>query len=133
MAHGIAHCIGGGYNLHQTLVGQIVVPGQTACVECFRLGLEEINVVDTANIRKLDNSHRKVGSLPPLSTLSAAITSNEAIKYIAGLECFTMANSRTEFSLRDMNFSTIKFGRRPECKYCGCDGKYYRLQGHSYE
>ena len=131
MEHGIAHCIGGGYNLHQSLVGQIVIPGQTACVECFRLELEEINVIDTTNIRRLDNPYRKVGSLPPLSTLSAAITSNEAIKYIAGLDCFTMTNSRTEFSLRDMNFKTIKFRRRPECKYCGCDGKYYRFQGDS--
>lgn len=55
MEHGIAHCIGGGYNLHQTLIGQIIIPGKTACVECFRLELEDINVIDTSNIKRLDN------------------------------------------------------------------------------
>lgn len=127
MEHGIAHCIGGGYNLHQTLIGQIIIPGKTACVECFRLELEDINVIDTSNIKRLDNPNRKIGSFPPLSALSASITSNEAVKYLAGLECLSMANCRTEFSLREMDFSTIIFKRRPECKYCGKHGIYYRL------
>lgn len=127
MAHGIAHCIGGGYNLHQTLIGQIIIPGQTACVECFRLELEDLNVIDTSNITRLDNPKRKIGSFPPLSALSASITSNEAIKYLTGIGHYCMANNRTEFTLREMNFTTIPFKRRKDCKYCGTEGRYYQL------
>lgn len=132
MAHGIPHCVGGGYNLHQTLIGQIIIPGRTACVECFRLELEELNVIDTQNITRLDNPKRKIGSFPPLSALSASITSNEAIKYLSGMEHYCMANNRTEFTLRDMNFTTIPFKRRKDCIYCGTEGRYYQLQGDTH-
>ena len=37
----IPHIIGGGYNLHLSLIGQTVIPGRTACVNCFRKKLEE--------------------------------------------------------------------------------------------
>lgn len=129
MTHGIAHCVGGGYNLHQTLVGQIIIPGETACVECFRLELEELNVIDTSNITRLDNPKRKIGSFPPLSALSASITSNEAFKFLSGIGHYCMANNRTEFTLREMNFMTIPFKRRQDCIYCGTEGKYYQLPG----
>lgn len=128
MPKGIAHAIGGGYNLHQTLIGQIVIPGKTACVECFRLELEEINVIDTTNITRLDNPTRKVGSFPPLSALSASISANEIIKYLSGVDTYCMTNRRTEFNIRDMNFSTLEFKRRSDCCLCGHYGKYYQLQ-----
>lgn len=128
MPRGIAHAIGGGYNLHQTLIGQIVIPGKTACVECFQLELEEINVIDTANITRLDNPTRKVGSFPPLSALSASISANEIIKYLSGIDTYCMTNRRTEFNVRDMNFSTLNFRRRSDCLLCGYYGKYYQLQ-----
>ena len=113
MPRGIAHSIGGGYNLHQTLIGQIVIPGKTACLECFR--------------KDLENRNRKPGSFPPLSALSASISANEAFKYLTGIGHFTMTNSRVEFSLRDLNFHRIEMKRRSDCKWCGHHGKYYQL------
>ncbi|WET48155.1 ThiF family adenylyltransferase [Chryseobacterium indologenes] len=127
MKNKINHIIGGGYNLHQSLIGQVVIPNETACVECFRIHLDEINEIDTSNIHKLNNPARKVGSFPPLSSLSASITANEAFKILAGLNNMVMNNSRTEFMMRELNFSNLLMNRRSDCKWCGNEGKYYQL------
>lgn len=128
MSHGIPHIVGGGYNLHQSLIGQVVVPGKTACLECFRMNLDDLNEIDTSNIRKLQNNKRRVGSFPPLSALSSAITANEVFKVLAGLDNLTMAGQRTEFLLRELNFANVDMVRRHDCKWCGYEGKYYQLQ-----
>ena len=127
MQKGIPHIIGGGYNLHQSLIGQVVIPNKTACVECFREKLEEINRIDTANIRKMEHKNRKIGSFPPLSALSASITANESFKILANLENIVMNNNRTEFLIRTLNFSNIEIKRSATCKWCGNEGKYYQL------
>lgn len=128
MPHGIPHIVGGGYNLHQSLVGQVVIPGKTACLECFRMNLDDLNEIDTSNIRKLENKNRRIGSFPPLSALSSAITANEAFKVLAGLDNLVMAGQRTEFLLRKLNFANVEMHRRPDCKWCGYEGEYYQLQ-----
>lgn len=128
MPRGIPHIVGGGYNLHQSLVGQVVIPGKTACLECFRMNLDELNEIDTSNIRKLENKNRRVGSFLPLSALSSAITANEAFKVLAGLDNLTMAGKRTEFLLRELNFANVEMHRHHDCKWCGYEGKYYQLQ-----
>lgn len=128
MPQGIPHVVGGGYNLHQTLVGQVVIPGKTACLECFRMNLDDLNEIDTSNIRKLENRNRRVGSFPPLSALSSAITANEAFKVLAGLDNLVMTDQRTEFLLRKLNFANVEMHRRHDCKWCGYEGEYYKLQ-----
>lgn len=128
MRKGIKHIIGGGYNLHQSLIGQVVIPGETACLECFRMNLDELNEIDTSNITKLNKEDRKIGSFPPLSVLSASITANEAFKVLAGIEeALVMVNSRTEFLLRSLNYGSVKMNRRNDCKWCGKNGKYYHI------
>ena len=128
MENKIPHLIGGGYNLHMTLVGQVVIPGKTSCVKCFQKHLEGLNEIDTENIKKLQIGERKIGSFPPLSTLSASITSNEAFKVLCGLESIlVMDENRCEFLLRNMNFKNIKFHRRKDCEWCGEKGKYYKI------
>lgn len=127
MKYSIPHIIGGGYNLHQSLVGQVVIPGQTACLECFKMQLDKLNEIDTSNIRKLENKNRKVGSFAPLSALSSSITANEAFKVLAGIKQLSMANNRTEFNIRELNFSNIEMKRQTDCKWCGHEGKYNKL------
>lgn len=127
MKNNIKHIIGGGYNLHQSLIGQVVLPGESACVECFRLNLDTINEIDVSNISKLNNPTKKVGSYPPLSSLSASITANEAFKVLAGLNNIVMSNFRTEFMMRELNFSNLLMDRRSDCNWCGYEGKYYQL------
>lgn len=127
MKNNITHIIGGGYNLHQSLIGQVVIPGESACVECFRLNLDEINEIDITNITKLENGAKKIGSFPPLSSISASIAANEAFKICAGLNNIVMNNYRTEFMMRELNFSNLLMDRRSDCNWCGHEGKYYKL------
>lgn len=127
MNNGINHLIGGGYNLHLSLIGQVVIPGQTACINCFKKKLEEINVIDTKKITKLQNKDRKIGSFPPLSSLSASITSNEAFKCLAGIKDLVMTENRSEFLIREMIFKNLKMDRRKDCEWCGKEGEFYRI------
>lgn len=127
MKNNIPHLIGGGYNLHMTLIGQVIIPGKTACVRCFEKTLQEINKIDETNIRKLEIKERKIGSFTPLVSLSASITSNEALKILLGIKKIVMKNNRCEFKLRDMNFTNFMIERRDDCEWCGKEGKYYKL------
>ncbi|MHA4988089.1 HesA/MoeB/ThiF family protein [Cetobacterium somerae] len=127
MKNNINHLIGGGYNLHLSLIGQVVIPGKTACVKCFEKSLEELNKIDTKNIKKLENKDRKVGSFSPLTSLSASITSNEAFKCLAGISELVMNDNRSEFLIKDMNFRNIKMTRRKDCDWCGEEGEFYRI------
>lgn len=127
MLKNIPHLIGGGYNLHMTLIGQAIIPGKTACVRCFKKNLEEMNKIDIKNIRKLITKERKIGSFTPLVSLSAAITSNEALKILLGIERLVMQNNRCEFKLKDMNFQNLTLEKRKDCEWCGKEGKYYKI------
>lgn len=127
MKNNIPHLIGGGYNLHMTLIGQAVIPGETACVRCFKKSLEEINKIDTQNIKKLSIKERKIGSFTPLVSLSASITSNEALKILLGIKKLVMKNNRSEFKLKEMNFQNLNLERRKDCEWCGKKGKYYSI------
>lgn len=127
MGKNIKHIIGGGYNLHLTLIGQVIIPGESACINCFKKSLEEMNDIETSNLKKLTIKNRKVGSFPPLSSLTASITSNEAIKVLAGIDKMVMTNKRSEFLLENMNFKNIKMTRRKDCEWCGEKGKYYKI------
>ncbi len=127
LKNNIPHIIGGGYNLHLTLIGQVIIPHETACVNCFRKNLEEINKIDDKNIKKLNMPNRKIGSFPPLSALSASITSNEAFKILAKINSLNMINKRTEFLLENMNFKNLDMTKREDCEWCGKKGKYTKL------
>lgn len=128
MRNNIPHLIGGGYNLHMTLIGQAVIPGETACVRCFKKNLEEINKIDTKNIKKLSVKERKIGSFTPLVSLSASITTNEALKILLGIKKLVMKNNRAEFKLKEMNFQNMNMERRKDCEWCGEKGRYYSIQ-----
>lgn len=117
----ISHIIGGGYNLHLTLVGQVVIPGATACFHCFDRVLAPINAMELFGVKKLNRNYRKIGSLGPLCSLSASITATEAIKVIFGapLEFMGVTNKRLEFSLKNFDFGSFIVQRNANCKYCG--------------
>lgn len=123
MSHDIPHIVGGGYNLHQTLIGQTIIPFRSACFNCFNLFLKEINSKDLTNVKKLHREKRKLGSFSPLSGLAASLASLDAIKLLAGkVEYLQQENKRVEFSLRNLSFNVQNVPRAPECNWCR--GKY---------
>lgn len=119
MKRKVPHIIGGGYNLHLTLIGQSVIPHKSACHLCFSKKLEEINKVDTKNLKKMHRETRKIGSFPPLCSLSASITALEAIKILCGFHLSLINTSkRIEFGVHSMDFTSMDIPRDPECVLC---------------
>lgn len=117
MQHRIPHIIGGGYNLHLTLIGQSIIPYKTACFECFNIFLRGFN--DLKYVKKLHREMRKLGSFPPLSGISASLASLDAFKILIGRDdILNQANKRIEFNMRNMKFSLMEVVRNKECPWC---------------
>ncbi|MCI4002544.1 MULTISPECIES: HesA/MoeB/ThiF family protein [Dickeya] len=128
MLHRIPHIVGGGYNLHQTLIGQTIIPFDTACFNCFAIHLNKINSQDLANVKKLHRVKRKLGSYSPLSGVAASLASLDAIKLLIGkTQYLQQANKRVEFSLRTLSFNIQDVPREPQCEWCGSENEKYNL------
>lgn len=125
MMRKVPHLIGGGYNLHLTLIGQAVIPGETACVNCFKEEMKYFNYNELDGVEKLFRPSRKIGSFGPLCSLSASITAGEAIKILAGrYSDLATANKRIEFRLSEMDFFVSEVSKQENCNWCGVNGIY---------
>lgn len=119
MHNNIPHIIGGGYNLHLTLIGQTIVPKKTSCYKCFETKLNEINSIEFFGVKRL-NRDRKLGSFSPLSGIAASLASLEAIKLLIGAENFLQhTNKRIEFNSKNKNFTIIDIPKNNNCTLCG--------------
>lgn len=128
MPRRIPHLIGGGYNLHLSLIGQSVLPGQSACVMCFKRALEKINQADLEGVKKLNRPNRKIGSFGPVCAVSASLTSTEAFKILIGaFSTLATINRRVEFRIRTADFSFTEIAKNSECEWCGVSGKYVEI------
>lgn len=126
MQRGIPHIIGGGYNLHLSLIGQTVIPGKSACMKCFQKTLEEENKIDPAKVKKLSVKNRKVGSFGPMCSIIASMIGMEAIKVLTKEITPSNLNRRGEFDIYNMDIKYKCYQRRSDCEWCGEHGKYYR-------
>ena len=124
MKRSIPHIVGGGYNMHLSLIGQTIIPRKTACVKCFQKSLEEENSIDSSRVKKLAIKNRKVGSFAPMCSMIASMVGMEAIKVIT--RCTTPANinRRGEFDIFSMDIKYHSYERRDDCEWCGKTGKY---------
>ncbi len=130
MERGVPHIIGGGYNLHLTLVGQTVIPFVTACAECFRSHLEKINNADLDGVRKLERSSRKIGSFGPLSALAGALAALDAFKILIGsYNRLANINARMEFKISDRSINLHQVVKDPDCLWCGEHGEFISCEG----
>ena len=128
MEHSIAHIIAGGYNLHLSLIGQTIIPFQTACVKCFETQLKEQNEIELTKMKKLAQPNRKIGSIGPLCTISASIAALEAIKVLSGLIPPGNCSRRGEFNIHSMDIKFHSYPKLENCEWCGAHGKYKRIK-----
>lgn len=120
MNKNIPHIVGGGYNLHLTLIGQTIIPNITACFKCFEKALHEKNLIDLKGIKKLHREGRKLGSYPPLSGLASSLACLDAFKLlIQKYEYLQQSNRRIEYSIEKNNFTIREIPRDPNCEWCG--------------
>lgn len=125
MGRGIPHIVGGGYNLHLSLIGQTVIPGKSACLHCFQKSLEEENKIDSSRVKKLAVKNRKVGSFGPMCSMIASMVGMEAIKVLSNDIAPANTNRRGEFDIYTMDIKYKNYERRDDCEWCGKHGKYY--------
>lgn len=124
MEHNIPHIIGGGYNLHLSLLGQTIIPFKSACVNCFKKSLEEENNIDTHNIKKLQVKNRKIGSFGPACSIIASFIGMEAIKVLSRSIAPANLNRRGEFNIYTMDIKYKTYNQRSDCEWCGENGHY---------
>ncbi len=115
----IPHIVGGGYNLHLSLIGQTVIPYESACVNCFERQLVKINDIEGKRIKKLNIKNRKIGSFGPMCSLIASMVGMEAIKVLSGKIKPDNINRRGEFNIYDMGISYKDFDKLDDCEWCG--------------
>lgn len=120
MKNKIPHIVGGGYNLHLTLIGQTIIPFQSACFNCFNMALKDVNSKDLRNVRILHRENRKLGSFSPLSGISASLAALDAFKVlIKKYDTLQQSNKRIEFNVQDLKFKIINIERNLNCNWCG--------------
>jgi len=125
MDNKIPHIIGGGYNLHLTLIGQTIIPFETACFECFNLALNKINIEDHKNVRILERENRKLGSFSPLSGIASSLAALDAFKVLVGkYDLLQQTNKRIEFNTQDFTFYEVPITRDSNCSWCKKNDKF---------
>ncbi|HID1126399.1 TPA: HesA/MoeB/ThiF family protein [Clostridioides difficile] len=124
MKNNIPHIIGGGYNLHLSLIGQTIIPYKSACVKCFETELERINEIDTTALRKLNIKNRKIGSFGPMCSINSSMIAMEAIKVLTKKITPSNLNRRGEFNIYSMNIKYHNIYKNNNCVWCGDKGVY---------
>ncbi|WP_317368312.1 ThiF family adenylyltransferase [uncultured Tyzzerella sp.] len=124
MKRDIPHIVGGGYNLHLSLIGQTIIPKETACVRCFEKQLQEINKVDKNKVKKLTVKNRKIGSFGPMCSIIASMIGMDCIKILSKSIKPSNINRRGEFNIYTMDMEYNKFEKLEDCECCSTNGKY---------
>ncbi len=121
MAQEVPYVIAGGYNLHLSLIGMTVTPGISACYECSRITLSEMEDKSIGGVRRLWRPKRNLGSLAPLTGITSSLATSEVIRLAVRSERLppAMWNRRGEFNFLTNELSFVDLPPRIEC---GCTG-----------
>lgn len=116
---GVPYVIAGGYNLHLSLIGMTVSPGVSACFNCSRITLNELEDKSLQGVRRLWRPKRNLGSLSPLTGITSSLAASEVLRLAVRSERLrpAMWNRRGEFNFLTNELSFVNLPPRPEC---GC-------------
>lgn len=110
----IPYSVAGGYNLHLGMVGPIVVPGETACFDCFLAYQKENDPLSKMEkIKDVDET----GSLGPMAGVIANLHVMEVFKFMIGKGS---TNKNRFMEIDFMNFEVMwrEFSKREGCSVC---------------
>lgn len=119
LKYNIPHIIGGGYNMHLSLIGQTIIPYKSACVKCFETQLKEINNIDPNSVKKLTVKNRKLGSFGPMCSIISSFIGIEAIKILTKSITPANINRRGEFDIYKMDILYTEYRKLKDCEWCG--------------
>lgn len=119
-AQNLPYIIAGGYNMHLSLIGPTIIPGETPCFHCISHGMNQLKVAEIEGAERIVKEHRNLGNLAPLAAISASFTANECLKLLLGLPNLKpiMIGKRGEFNFFTNKLTLEEYGRWDECHYC---------------
>jgi molybdopterin/thiamine biosynthesis adenylyltransferase len=115
----VPYVIAGGYNLHLSLIGMTVSPGVSACFNCSRITLDELEDDSLRGVQRLWRPKRNLGSLSPLTGITSSLAASETIRLAVQSNRLlpAMWNRRGEFNFLT---NTLNFVDIPPRNECGC-------------
>lgn len=121
MDYKIPHIIAGGYNLHLSLIGQTIIPFESACFECADVALNRNNQEELMGVRKLVRAERNLGNLAPLAGITASFAVNEVLRLVFRCENLQpkMLNCRGEFNFLTSKINFFDLPKQNNCTWCG--------------
>lgn len=121
----VPYVIAGGYNLHLSLIGMTVSPGVSACINCSRITLDELEDDSLQGVRRLWRPKRNLGSLSPLTGITSSLAASEVLRLAVKSDRLrpAMWNRRGEFNFLTNELSFVDLAPRPEC---GCTAESIR-------
>jgi molybdopterin/thiamine biosynthesis adenylyltransferase len=87
-----------------------ILPGKTACLECFQGGIDDASMPTCAT----------VGVHPSIVNIVASLMVTETVRIITGQEP-ELAGKLMFIDLKDYSFEVIQLQRAEACKVCGLD------------
>ena len=112
--HRIPYSVAGGYNMHLGMVGPIIIPGETACFECFLKHQKDSD--HFSQLEKIKDIEQ-TGNLGPIAGVIANLHVMEIFKYITGLGSINK-NRFAEIDFMDFSIEWKEFRRREDCRNC---------------
>ncbi|WP_406272926.1 ThiF family adenylyltransferase [Actinacidiphila glaucinigra] len=110
-------------------VGPLVLPGTTACYECFRHSGELEQYLEPGETPGPNlNLAMQAGSYGPLNVIVAAMAANEVLRSLLGGDCCS-AGTRLMVDSRSYRLHSEHFPRRADCLACGDQKPDPRWQG----
>jgi len=111
----IAYSIAGGYNMHLGMVGPIIIPGVSACFDCF---LEHQKSNDPLKNMKMIKDVEQTGNLGAMAGAIANLHVMDFFKFKTGKGTPNI-NKFAEINFMDLSIEWRNFASRPDCPTCG--------------
>jgi len=110
----IPYSVAGGYNMHLGMVGPIIIPGKTACFDCFLHGqMEQDSLSKLEKIKDIETA----GNLGPIAGAVANLQVMEIFKFLTNKGTVNF-NKFAEIDFLDLNIAWKSFNKRRDCKTC---------------
>lgn len=111
------YIIGGGYNMHLSLIGPTIIPGKTPCFYCISHAMDNMGIDTLKNADRIVKEHRNLGNLAPLASISASFIANECLKLLVGEPYMrpVMFGKRGEFNFLTKKINIQQYDIWPEC------------------
>lgn len=99
-------------------VGPIVVPGETACIECLELMLREQNpLYDRLEALRVADT-RPMATLGPASGIVGSVIATEVLHFVTGLAPAATLNCVWSMDVRTLAAERTDVPRRSDCAVC---------------